>query len=276
MAQQFTSKRDRRPFLYRIAAVSILIVFHFNTRADKVAIEGRGQETTLNPVGKNLESLCEKRTQTLHSKISAKTPVRAGLQSILRDKPRLVLVGESHAGYSLRGQPDLLRQLKKIMPDLDCLFIEYPSTAEKDLKAIFDNRLTDIDNGNLIERMDSYRTAKNLGIKVIPVDQLQSRGQIFPGVFDPKGPNPPWTMTPEGLNARDENMTSEIERHMSRSKGQCHKGVLFVGKGHLSNFDNPSRRSIMTILKSKNVRFASINMVNTGTDAFGNNSLKWK
>src|ERR1035437_6194702 len=128
-------------------AIILILVIHIGSRATEVV---QGNQSIPPPTADQFEefaSSCKARNQVFSGKLKSGTSVSEAVKNIARSNPRLITVGESHGGYALRQMPALLAEIKKQMPDLNCLFIEFPDGANKDLQAIKKGNLNDLDDG---------------------------------------------------------------------------------------------------------------------------------
>lgn len=258
---------------FKILAVTILLMIQPRSHAIEVVQGGADVEIHGGPAV--AAPGCKARRQALTAEVGHGGPIAEAVGRIAKAGPRLITIGESHSGYALRQIPNLLAEIKKQIPGLNCLFIEFPDRAHKDLQALRDGKINDIDDGRILERSDTYKMAHQLGIDIIPADQLGGRGMVWPGFFDPNGPQPPWQITTEGLNARDENIMGVIQHHLSKEKGKCKSAVLIIGKGHLVNLGNPEHKTITERLKKAGAGVQAINLINPGPVAEGSRIPEW-
>lgn len=174
------------------------------------------------------------------------SPVETVLQKVIQPYTRVVFLAENHldAETNIRF-PQILVDIKKSNPALDCLFLEFPRHYQELFEDYFYDRKNfdesigrmfitdkwDVIPGLVKSRTPLFETAKQLGLRILPVDLNDSeRGNI-----------PVDLTNPDYLNLiirRNKAMASRI-----RGASECHMAIMPIGAAHLS-FYIPHRDNV--------------------------------
>lgn len=186
--------------------------------------------------------ICADRAEWFNGKVKIGRP-RSDLIRLTAEKdPRFVILGENHFAFEANSkQVEIVNDLKKSIPKLDCIFMELPEHEE--VKAALDELKTKGRTENKLiasvaERVTAFRMA---GLEVIPVDSPEYyRRQNFASEAERAKAEEAETFSQylmrvtsvEAANERDRYMSKKIMTHFAKKGDQCKKGVMIVGKLH--------------------------------------------
>lgn len=153
----------------------------------------------------------------------------------------VVILNENHFESAFPAHPALLRKIKEINPDVDCLYMELrPGNEPKsaaEVEAESDN--------NGFKKI--FLAAFSLGIKIRFVDGDLDAPHVADDVYG-------------NIQARNPDMAARIASSLQR--GECKAGALIVGKNHdASIVAGRTMKPLQSILSDLNVPSFSVNLV---------------
>ena len=221
------------------------------TRSNLIFPEKCGQtDPAKKTIAMNNHPTCQIRLNELSQAIEPISNQSAIQKLIESKKPQLVVIGETHGSPTSLRYPEILYSLKKLMPQLDCLFIEQPESYNSNIQQLIKNGSLPFDsktNTDLMVSQNEILSAHKLGIKIIPIDNHPLRSNIHTALSE------------EGMKQRNIVMTQELNQKLK--DGTCRSGVLITGAHHWTK-GGPSNEidSLKDLIK---VPTASMILINT-------------
>lgn len=216
--------------------------------------EARGEKSGSSEIVLKDNELCAARASYLQDRLWKSQSLDSALSEIKSRNPDLIVIGESHGSMTQNRYKDLMASIKKKIPQIDCLFVEFAEAENEDIQKVAKGR-GDITHYRVNLVHTALQTAEKLKVRIIPVDH-------------PRSIDPTWSFSDdEQLNPRDEYMASQIERHLRTGPKKCKKGLFIVGSAHVTP-DIPNRNLVVTRLDEKKIKLAKINFQSTGPNKF--------
>jgi hypothetical protein len=179
------------------------------------------------------EELCKLRNDYLNNAIRSKRPIADLALDLKARTPTVIILGENHGELALNYYPKLFAEVKKALPNLDCIAVEQPPSEYAELFEYLNrthpSEWTDKRPNKYEPNYSSFVGARQLGLKLIAIDSGRRRGF---------------------KNGRDAAMAEEIDR-MILTK-ECRAIISINGALHLlGHGDGPDRKTLTQNIKEK-------------------------
>lgn len=213
---------------------------------------------------------CSVRKSMLDAKIQEANLPKIFVNSLVQNNSKLILFGERHdVGLRQRQlQVEWMRTLKKKIPKINCLFLEFPNvSAIQDEIKFWRGELSSFQEEMLMSSVQNIlRESHKLGIQVYPVDAAKKYSKDKRERLKLSE----WALTPEGILERNQIMANQMESHFDMdinprrgSENQtCEVAIGIFGKYHISSAINGVEKSLLQNFKTlKKENYVSVNWI---------------
>ena len=192
---------------------------------------------------------CTKRANFFSSLPAHSMTLEDAFSKLFSDKPRLILMGESHYSPSPDVEARLIQAAHSADNNLNCVFFEIPQEEADGQWGEFRGDLQNLSPSNLLYGNDQWQKdvemARREGMRIFFVDNWDT---------------PPGTpvLSSQGMTFRNQKMAENILATLN--KKVCTGGIAVNGKYHLLNSPLNGYPSLTSLISKAGVPLKTINL----------------